>query len=143
MLLLLFILLVSVAICILTTKEPPVVKNIREKYRILKDYLDREDIPEYFKDIDTNVELTFFNKRFNELGYNVNKGQEIGVCIDGDENHAFHVLIHELAHSSVDEYNHSKLYWKRFKELREMCVKLGIYTEIPEKEPFCGQFVKD
>jgi len=143
MLLLLFILLVSVIICILTTKEPPVVKNIRKKYKILKDYLDTKDISEYFKDIDTNVELTFFNKRFNELGYNVNKGQEIGVCIDGDENHAFHVLIHELSHSSVPEYNHSKLFWKRFKELREICVKLGIYTEIPEKKSFCGKFVKD
>jgi hypothetical protein len=84
-----------------------------------------------------------YNIARGAIGYNTNKGNEIGLCIDGDSNEIFHVLLHELAHSTVDEYSHSKEYWKNFKELRKMCVELGIYEEIPKKTKFCNKYVQD
>ena len=77
------------------------------------------------------------------VGYNTNKGQEIALCLDGSANEIFHVLIHELTHSSVEEYSHSKKFWDNYIELRDICVKLGIYEIIPEKVEFCGQHIQD
>ena len=77
------------------------------------------------------------------IGYNVSKGMGIGICIDGEPNEIFHVLLHELAHCTVDEYSHSKEFWKNFSELKTICVSLGIYQEIPQKTEFCGKHVQD
>jgi len=79
----------------------------------------------------------------SELGYNANKGYEIGLCIDGDPNDIFHVLLHELSHSTVEEYDHSQQFWKNFAELRDISVDLGIYQRIPKRKAFCGQFIQD
>ena len=139
-----YIILFIIAIIIIkTTKEPPVVKDVKERYEILKKHIKNNKVPGYFDDLDNDVDLTFFTKKYDQIGYNVNKGQEIGLCVDGEANEIFHVLIHELAHSSVPEYNHSKLYWQRFKELKKMCVELGIYERIPTKQEFCGKYIKD
>jgi hypothetical protein len=53
-----------------------------------------------------------------------------------------YVLLHELAHSTVDDYDHSKEFWENFKELREIAVAAGIYTPIKESR-YCGQTIKD
>ena len=62
---------------------------------------------------------------------------------DGNTNEIFHVLIHELAHCTVEEYSHSQQFWDNYIELPDMCVELGIYKKIPEKTKFCGQHVQD
>ena len=68
---------------------------------------------------------------------------KIGLCIDGEINEIFHVLLHELTHSTVEEYSHSPEFWKNYKELREIAISLGIYKEIPDKTEFCGKHVQD
>ena len=77
------------------------------------------------------------------VGYNTNKGAEIVVCLGGTSNEIFHVLIHELAHCTVEEYSHSEQYWENYIELRDICVNLGIYEKIPERTKFCGQHIQD
>jgi hypothetical protein len=82
-------------------------------------------------------------KKNKELGYNTNKGYEIGLCLDGTSNQVFHVLLHELAHSTVKEYDHNKEFWQNFKELREIAASHGLYQAITGSQPFCGKFIKD
>ena len=77
------------------------------------------------------------------VGYNMNKGDEIGLCIDGSVNEIMHVLIHELAHSTVKNYAHDKKYWNKYNELKNVAISIGIYEEIPEKSEFCGRHVQD
>ena len=77
------------------------------------------------------------------VGYNTNKGGDIAVCLDGEPNEIFHVLIHELAHCTVDEYEHSQEFWNNYIELRDICINLGIYEKIPNKTPFCGEHIQD
>lgn len=128
---------------LLNTKEPQEITEVREKYRILREHLIETDNKK-FEMLQKEVPITVhYRISKGAIGYNTNKGNEIGLCIDGDSNEIFHVLIHELAHSTVDEYSHSKEYWKNFKELRGICVKLGIYETIPKKTKFCGKHVQD
>ncbi len=77
-----------------------------------------------------------------DIGTNVNKGGEIYVCIDGDLNSQFHVLLHELAHSTVDEYDHSDKFWKNFEELRKIAQDHGMYTPVKD-QPYCGKTISD
>ena len=77
------------------------------------------------------------------IGYNTNKGGDIAVCLDGAPNEIFHVLLHELAHCTVKEYDHTDTFWKNYIELRDMCVELNVYTKIPERTPLCGEHVQD
>ena len=137
------LLLIINVFLLLNTKEPQEITEVREKYRILREHLIETDNKK-FEMLQKEVPITVHH-RINRgaIGYNTNKGNEIGLCIDGDSNEIFHVLIHELAHSTVDEYSHSKGYWKNFKELRGICVKLGIYETIPKKTKFCGKHVQD
>jgi hypothetical protein len=41
------------------------------------------------------------------------------------------------------EYSHSDKFWKNYIELRDMCVDLGIYEQIPDRKEFCGQHIQD
>ena len=141
--LLAILLLIITVFLLLNTKEPQEITEVREKYRILREHLVETDNKK-FEMLQTEVPITaHYSIAKGAIGYNTNKGNEIGLCIDGDTNEIFHVLIHELAHSTVDEYSHSKDYWKNFKELREMCVNLGIYQKIPQKTEFCNKHVQD
>ena len=125
------------------TKEPQEITEVREKYRIIREHLIETDNKK-FEMLQNEVPITaHYSIAKGAIGYNTNKGTEIGLCIDGDSNEIFHVLLHELAHSTVDEYSHSKDYWTNFKKLRDMCVQLGIYKEIPNKTKFCGKHVQD
>ena len=65
-------------------------------------------------------------ERGGGVGWNVYKGYEIGLCIDGTPNQIFHVLLHELAHCTVPEYEHSPQFWQNFRELRDIAVELKI-----------------
>lgn len=89
------------------------------------------------------VPVTGLIRMSGSVGYNTNKGQEIVVCLDGTPNEIFHVLLHELAHCTVTEYSHSDEFWNNYIEIRDMCVKLGIYETIPALTNFCGQHIQD
>jgi hypothetical protein len=78
-----------------------------------------------------------------DVGYNVNKGYEIFLCIDGsDPNNVFHILLHELAHVTVLEYKHSGHFWDNLHRLKAIAGRLGIYKGI-SRRPYCGHHISD
>lgn len=140
-LLLFLVILVFAVWAIFTTRESEVLKMVKKRYEILRMHL-----PPGMKKLKKPIVITGFSKKYGELGYNVNKGKEIGLCIDpGPDaiNKAFHILIHELAHAVSDNYAHDEEFWKNFKILKDKCIELDIYKPIPSKENYCGKFVKD
>jgi hypothetical protein len=128
---------------VLTTRDCATTTEVKRRYNILLDHLNTENCPDEFKVLRKRIVITMVRKRYGEVGYNVDKGAEIGLCIDGDPNHAFHVLIHELAHSTIKEYSHSTDFWNNCEKLKNICVDLGIYETIPTKTPFCNKTVQD
>jgi hypothetical protein len=142
--LVLFIILVVIACTlIVTTQDPPVFTEVKEKYRVFREYIANNPVPKKFKVLTRQIVLIGYIKKKNEIGYNTNKGYEIGLCLNGNANQVFHVLLHELSHSTVKEYEHNDTFWKNFKELREIAERIGIYTPITELEPFCGRHIRD
>ena len=138
-----FIVLILVNLWILSqTREPQELTEVKEKYRVLREHLASTGHPKY-QMLVRCVPLTGFITMNDTVGYNTNKGQEIAVCLDGSSNEIFHVLLHELTHSTVSEYSHSDQFWKNYNELRDMCVNLGIYEKIPNRKKFCGQHIQD
>ena len=65
------------------------------------------------------------NKKY--IGYTINKGDKIGLCIDDDENTLFFVVLHELAHVVTKSYGHDEKFWKNFEFLIKQSIKLNIY----------------
>lgn len=124
------------------TREPKSLRVVKERYKVLTDYLKTKRGPKKFDVLADPIIITA-STNTDELGYNSNKGYEIGLCLDGDPNDIFHVLLHELSHSTVEEYDHSEQFWKNFSELRDICVDLGIYQRIPQRKAFCGKFIQD
>ena len=141
MILALLIIIINVII-LMNIQEPERLSEVREKYRTLREHL-KETNNQEFKMLRKEIPITAHRRMNGSIGYNVNKGNDIGLCIDGEPNEIFHVLIHELAHCTVDEYSHSKDFWKNFDELRTICVSLGIYREIPQRTKFCGKHIQD
>ena len=77
------------------------------------------------------------------IGSNVNKGYEIYICLDGnDVNSAMYVLLHELAHMSVPEYDHTKNFWNHFEKLRKFASSIGVYTETGTRS-YCGDTITE
>ena|SRR5210317_253659 len=124
------------------TREPQKLVEVKERYRILREHLNDTN-HERFHMLVRCVPITGFLRMNGSVGYNTNKGGEIAVCLDGETNEIFHVLIHELAHCTVPEYSHSQEFWNNYIELRDICVDLGIYEKIPIKTAFCGEHVQD
>lgn len=127
----------------MNTKEPKNFTAVKEKYRILREHIEQNG-PEEFKVLSKEIPLVAHNQIFsNTLGYNTNKGYEIGLCIDGSPNEIFHVLIHELAHTTVKEYDHSAHFWERTQQLKDICRDLGLYKPIDAKTRFCSAYIQD
>ena len=124
---------------LMTTKDPEKLRVVKEKYQILRENLEGTE----FEKLSKCILITGHHRLNGTVGYNVNKGYEIGLCLDGKPNEIFHVLIHELAHCTVDEYNHTEQYWENYKKLRDMCIRLNIYEQIPNETPFCGMHIQD
>ena len=129
-------LLLCVIYAILHTREDPRLSKLKEMYAAFLTKL-----PPKYDSFKKRTILTGTHAK-GTVGYNVNKGSEILVCIDGEVNDMFHVLLHELAHSSVKEYDHSGAFWENYKELSDIAVKEGFYTPGVRKE-FCGQMISD
>lgn len=138
----LLLLLVNIVILKLI-KEPVKLTAVKEKYEILRDHLHKNEIKK-FNSLKRCVPITAMTKMNGEsVGYNTNKGENITICLDGEVNEIFHVLIHELTHNTVREYEHSDKFWENYIELRDLCINLGIYEKIPERTEFCGKHVQD
>ena len=125
-----------------TTREPQVLVEVKQRYRTLREHIMSTKNEKYTM-LTKTVPITGMKRMKETVGYNTNKGAEIVMCIDGEVNDIFHVLIHELAHCTVKEYSHSEKFWQNYIELRDMCVELGIYQQIPDKKGFCGQHIQD
>jgi hypothetical protein len=77
------------------------------------------------------------------IGSNVNKGYEIYICLDGDDvNSAVYVLMHELAHMTVPEYDHSIKFWENFEKLKKLCIANGLYSKDGARS-YCGDSITD
>jgi hypothetical protein len=136
------ILLLVNAYILATTQEPRELVEIKEKYEILRKHITDTEHPKFHM-LKRCIPITGLKSMNGTVGYNTNKGAEIVVCLGGTPNEIFHVLIHELAHCTVEEYSHSEQYWENYIELRDICVNLGIYEKIPERTKFCGQHIQD
>ena len=138
----LILLILVNAFLLATTREPREFVEVKEKYEILRRHIKESEHPKFHM-LSRHIPITGYKKMNGTVGYNTNKGQEIAICLDGSVNEIFHVLVHELAHSTVEEFSHSDDYWNNYIELRDICVNLGIYEKIPERTEFCGQHVQD
>ena len=141
MIALILLLLVNL-ILLQQTREPKELVEVKEKYRTLREHL-QDTNQEKFKMLYRCIPITGMKRMNGSVGSNTNKGGEIVVCLDGNTNEIFHVLIHELAHCTVDEYSHYPEFWNNYIELRNICIHLGIYEQIPERTKFCGQHIQD
>src|SRR5210317_216896 len=138
-----FLLIIINVFILSTTREPERLVEVKEKYRRLREHLE-ETNNEKFKVLTRCIPITAMHRTRGPIGYNTNKGVDIGLCIDGqNSNQIFHVLIHELAHTTVREYSHSREFWDNFVELRQICINLGIYEKISSRTKFCGQYIQD
>lgn len=119
-------------------KEPDVLQEVRRRYKIL-----RENLPDKFANL-RQPAILVANNGGTDIGYNINKGFEIHLCLgDGNPDHVFHVLIHELAHNTVPELDHTDRFWKNMEELVDIATRLGIYKKIAIKQNFCGGMITD
>ena len=136
---LLFLLLLVLNVWSLATlKQPENLKKVKELYTVFLN-----NVPPQWPMLKKRSIITGFHNKNKEIGYNLNKGEEIGVCLNGTPNQMMHVLIHELAHSTIDEYDHSPKFWENYRKLKKYCTELGIYQEIPETTKFCGKYIRD
>lgn len=131
------LLFIAYAFVVFTHREDSRMVDLKTRYR---DFIQR--VPEKYEVLKKEVIITGLTGQPQQIGSNVNKGSEIFICIDGDANDRFHILLHELAHSTVSEYDHSDQFWKNFTELRGLARENGMYTPV-EKKSYCGQSISD
>ena len=80
MILALLLLIINVYI-IINTKEPNKITEIKKRYRILREHLKKENI-EKFQVITRELPISYFRQLDGNIGYNTDKGNEIGLCIN-------------------------------------------------------------
>ena len=130
-------------IILFLNRQPPMLTELKQRYhrliKILRDSRDPTWIPVLRPSIITGI----YGRKDGVIGSNVNKGYEIYICMDGDDvNSAMYVLIHELAHMSVPEYDHTDLYWENFKKLKAICVQNGLYQDAGSRT-YCGEQIHE
>ena len=135
--------LVALALVAITNSEPEMLVELKARYFKTLDIL-RESGDPMWKPVLKPAIITGLNgKKDGVIGSNVNKGYEIYICLDGDDvNSAFYVLIHELAHMTVPEYDHSIKFWDNFEKLKKICIDNGLYTKAGERK-YCGDSIRD
>lgn len=134
------VLLVVLGLVLTTIKEPEILKEIKRRYRVIQGGLPAD---ERWKTLKKSNVIFTGTGGYDGAGSNVNKGYEIYICLDGnDVNSAMYVILHELSHMTVDEYDHSENFWINFKDLKRIASQLGVYR--PDKQKYyCGQIVND
>lgn len=109
------------------------------RYQLLRDELKkRGEFPVLWKEY---VITPMTRKSREGVGYNVGKG-EIFVCTQGSVNDIFHVLLHELAHNTVTDYDHSSKFWSNLDRLKTIAKEIHIYEYTPTKA-FCNGTISD
>lgn len=113
--------------------------------------LEIEPKPEFKKYINTikkkinTIELKENNNKNDGTSYNINKGEEIYICLRDNENNIhdmnkiMYVAIHELAHVGCPEKDHTPLFVNINKELLRMAILAGVYRyQNYNGEQYCG-----
>ena len=134
------VLLIVNLLIFFNTKEDDRLKEVKARYKKLREHLKSIN---KFPMLHDEIPITAHYGMEKAIGYNANKGAEIGLCIDGSVNDIFHVLLHELAHCTVEEYSHSKHFWHNFDVLKGEAIAMGIYENISTRTPFCGKHIMD
>jgi hypothetical protein len=128
---------------LILNKEPQMLVEVKERYWAILDMLRASGDPVWAPVLKPSIITGIYGKKDGVIGSNVNKGYEIYICLDGDDvNSAIYVLIHELAHMSVPEYDHTANYWANFKKLKELCIQKGLYVKKGERN-YCGDKIND
>jgi len=147
------LLLGALVVILALDDQPPLLTDLKKRYdQLLWTLYTDPDLDPRWEPIKRRVILTAmngWNKAKGAIGFNVNKGYEIYICMDMDPsidpekrvNTAMHVLIHELCHSSVSEYEHSSNFWNNFKDFKKYCSDNGLYTP-GNVGPYCGESIK-
>jgi hypothetical protein len=139
----LVVLLIISILILLNSRDDPTLVEVKEKYKTFREHIIANGEEKYsmlYKEVPL---VAYRGSMLSGVGYNSNKGGEIGICIDGTANQVFHVLLHELAHCTVTEYSHSTDFWDNYTELKNQAIRLGIYENINEVTPFCGKKIVD
>lgn len=139
------VLFIIFMIIVATNKEPPMLTELKRRYHATIAVLRKTGDPVWHGVLRPSIitGMTGWSKEKGPIGSNVNKGYEIYICLDGDDvNSAMYVLIHELAHMAVPEYDHTTLFWTNFKKLKQICIDNNLYTPSGERT-YCGDTVKD
>ena len=136
--------LIILAALVYFNSESKMLTDLKVRYWAFLDALRRTGDPKWAPVLKPSIITGMSGKYEGVIGSNVNKGYEIYICLDGDDvNSAFYVLIHELAHVTVDEYDHSEAFWASFKDLKELCKALGIYKTLEGTPEYCGITIRD
>ena len=133
------ILMVLSFLVVILIREDPVLTEVKRRYRVLRE----SELPEKFQVLRRRILVSGYKNSWFGIGYNVNKGYEIGLCLNGSPNDVFHVLLHELCHSTIREYDHSTQFWQNLRELKAHASSLGIYEPVSSEKSFCGGTIKD
>jgi GMP synthase PP-ATPase subunit len=138
-----YIIVLIIILLLLSIKSgyDDVMTTIRAKYALLREELQKRNM---FPMIWKEGIITGMNEISSDgVGYNVGKGYEIFICIKGgDTNDIMHVLLHELAHNTVSEYDHSSKFWSNLDEIKKVAKEIGIYKHTPNKA-FCDGIISD
>ena len=140
---LIFLVSLYLILIFMINEEPPMLTELKKRYaRTLQILRDTGD-PMWHPVLKPSIITGIYGKKDGVIGSNVNKGYEIYICLDGDDvNSAMYVLLHELAHMSVPEYDHTMSYWDKFSNLKKIAIDNGIYTKKGTRQ-YCGDTVKD
>ena len=127
----------------LTNSEPEMLVELKARYFKTIDILRQTGDPMWNPVLKPAIITGLRGKKDGVIGSNVNKGYEIYICLEGDDvNSAFYVLIHELAHMTVPEYDHSIKFWENFEKLKKICIDSGLYVKSGERK-YCGDSIRD
>jgi hypothetical protein len=130
-------------LALLFNKEPEMLTELKRRYWAMLDMLRETRDPMWLPVLKPSIITGLRGKKDGVIGSNVNKGYEIYICLDGDDvNSAMYVLIHEVAHMSVPEYDHTDKFWENFKKLKGLCVAKGLYEPKGERK-YCGEIIRD
>lgn len=132
---LLMVLSIVCIFVILKTNEDSRMQRLKSNYYSFVDQL-----PDDYKKLKKPSILTgTYN---GDIGSNVNKGSEIYLCLDGVPNDQFHILLHELSHTMVKEYDHSGNFWEEYSKLKKIAVDKGYYKPT-ETKTYCGKTISE
>lgn len=120
---------------VINTTEDHRMQTLKSNY-----YSFVDELPETYKKIKTPSIIT--GTYTGDIGSNVNKGSEIYMCIDGVTNDQFHILLHELSHTMVKEYDHSGNFWEEYNKLKKIAIDKGYYTPT-ETKAYCGKTISE